>query len=43
MIGGAGIRVPVIDGSITDITCILKHDATVEAINQKFWKHHRVK
>lgn len=36
MIGGAGIRVPVIDGSITDITCILKHDATVEAINQKF-------
>ncbi|MEI2759151.1 MAG: type I glyceraldehyde-3-phosphate dehydrogenase [Bacteroidia bacterium] len=36
MIGGAGIRVPVIDGSITDITCILKKDATVEAINQKF-------
>ena len=35
MIGGAGIRVPVIDGSITDITCILKKDATVEAINQK--------
>ncbi len=35
-IGGAGIRVPVIDGSLTDITCILKKDADVEAINEKF-------
>jgi glyceraldehyde 3-phosphate dehydrogenase len=35
-IGGAGIRVPVIDGSLTDITCILKKDASVEEINKKF-------
>lgn len=35
-IGGAGIRVPVIDGSLTDITCILKKDADVESINRKF-------
>lgn len=35
-IGGAGIRVPVPDGSLTDITCILKKNATVEMINQVF-------
>ncbi len=35
-IGGAGIRVPVIDGSLTDITCVLKKDADVESINRKF-------
>lgn len=35
-IGGAGIRVPVIDGSLTDITCILQKDATVEEINSAF-------
>jgi glyceraldehyde 3-phosphate dehydrogenase len=35
-IGGAGIRVPVINGSITDITCILKKDAEVEKINAAF-------
>ena len=28
-IGGAGIRVPVIDGSMTDITCIVKTKTTV--------------
>lgn len=35
-IGGAGIRVPVIDGSLTDITCILKKSADVTAINYAF-------
>ncbi|MBS1764435.1 MAG: type I glyceraldehyde-3-phosphate dehydrogenase [Bacteroidetes bacterium] len=34
--GGAGIRVPVIDGSLTDITCILKNAADVESINKAF-------
>jgi glyceraldehyde 3-phosphate dehydrogenase len=36
LIGGAGIRVPVIDGSLTDITCVVKKPATVEAINELF-------
>ncbi len=35
-IGGAGIRVPVIDGSLTDITCILKKETDVDTINKKF-------
>ena len=35
-VGGAGIRVPVIDGSMTDITCIIKKKASVEDINQVF-------
>jgi glyceraldehyde 3-phosphate dehydrogenase len=35
-LGGAGIRVPVPDGSLTDLTCTLKKPASVEAINQKF-------
>ncbi len=35
-LGGAGIRVPVADGSLTDLTCTLKHPATIEQINQKF-------
>jgi glyceraldehyde 3-phosphate dehydrogenase len=35
-IGGAGIRVPVSDGSITDITCIIKKPATIEQINNAF-------
>jgi glyceraldehyde 3-phosphate dehydrogenase len=38
LIGGAGIRVPVIDGSLTDITCVVKKPATVESINELF-KH----
>ncbi|MBP7167775.1 MAG: type I glyceraldehyde-3-phosphate dehydrogenase [Bacteroidia bacterium] len=37
-VGGAGIRVPVIDGSMTDITCIVKSKASVEDINQLFAK-----
>lgn len=36
LIGGAGIRVPVIDGSLTDITCVVKKSATVEEINAIF-------
>ena len=35
-LGGAGIRVPVINGSLTDITCMLKKAAQVEEINQLF-------
>jgi glyceraldehyde 3-phosphate dehydrogenase len=35
-IGGAGIRVPVIDGSLTDITCTVTKKASVEAINKLF-------
>jgi glyceraldehyde 3-phosphate dehydrogenase len=37
-IGGAGIRVPVIDGSMTDITCIVKNKAEVDRINALFKK-----
>ena len=35
-IGGAGIRVPVPDGSLTDITFTVKKTAPVEVINQYF-------
>jgi len=35
-LGGAGIRVPVLNGSLTDFTCLLKKPATVEAINAAF-------
>jgi len=35
-LGGAGIRVPVPDGSLTDLTCTLKHCTTREEINLKF-------
>lgn len=35
-IGGCGIRVPVPDGSLTDITCHLKIKPTVEQINAAF-------
>ncbi len=35
-IGGAGIRVPVADGSITDITCTVKNPATIEQVNAAF-------
>jgi glyceraldehyde 3-phosphate dehydrogenase len=37
-LGGAGIRVPVLNGSLTDFTCTLKTLPTVEAINRAF-KH----
>lgn len=36
LIGGCGIRVPVPDGSLTDITFIVKEDKTIEEINRKF-------
>jgi len=35
-IGGCGIRVPVPDGSLTDITFTVKHSTTVEKINAAF-------
>jgi len=35
-LGGAGIRVPVINGSLTDLTCILKKTATEKDINAHF-------
>jgi glyceraldehyde 3-phosphate dehydrogenase len=36
LLGGAGIRVPVLNGSLTDFTCILKKQPTVEEINEAF-------
>lgn len=35
-IGGCGIRVPVPNGSLIDISVLLKEDTTVEAINNAF-------
>lgn len=35
-IGGCGIRVPVPNGSLIDISVVLKEDTTVEAINSAF-------
>ncbi|MBC35469.1 MAG: type I glyceraldehyde-3-phosphate dehydrogenase [Bacteroidetes bacterium] len=35
-LGGAGIRVPVPDGSLTDLTCTLKKPTSIEEINAKF-------
>lgn len=35
-LGGAGVRVPVANGSMTDFTCILSKNATVEEINSAF-------
>lgn len=35
-IGGSGIRVPVPDGSLTDITCYVKREVTIEEINTAF-------
>lgn len=40
-LGGAGIRVPVLNGSLTDFTCILKVVPTAEDINQAFEKASR--
>lgn len=37
-IGGGGIRVPVPDGSLTDITCYVNRDVSVEEINEAFRK-----
>ncbi|MFZ4860662.1 type I glyceraldehyde-3-phosphate dehydrogenase [Sphingobacterium sp. Mn56C] len=35
-LGGAGIRVPVLNGSLTDFTCTLAEKTTVAEINRKF-------
>jgi glyceraldehyde 3-phosphate dehydrogenase len=35
-IGGGGIRVPVPDGSLTDITCYVRCEASIEQINAAF-------
>lgn len=35
-LGGAGIRVPVLNGSLTDFTCTLKRSATIAEINAAF-------
>lgn len=37
-LGGAGIRVPVPDASLTDFTCILKKSTSIEEINEAFKK-----
>ncbi|MCW3104621.1 MAG: glyceraldehyde-3-phosphate dehydrogenase, type [Bacteroidetes bacterium] len=37
-LGGCGMRVPVPDGSLTDITCVLKKPVTVAEINAAFKK-----
>lgn len=37
-LGGCGIRVPVPDGSLTDITCIVKSALTVDQLNDAFKK-----
>lgn len=37
-IGGCGMRVPVPDGSLTDITCVLKKIPTVKEINEAYKK-----
>jgi glyceraldehyde 3-phosphate dehydrogenase len=35
-LGGAGIRVPVPDGSLTDLTCTLKKPTSIDEINKAF-------
>jgi glyceraldehyde 3-phosphate dehydrogenase len=35
-LGGAGMRVPVLNGSLTDFTCILKKKTSIEEINAAF-------
>ena len=37
-LGGSGIRVPVPDGSLTDLTCIIRKEAAIEQINFAFKK-----
>lgn len=36
VIGGCGIRVPVPDGSLTDLSCVVKKPATIQEINALF-------
>jgi glyceraldehyde 3-phosphate dehydrogenase len=35
-LGGSGIRVPVPDGSLTDITCYVKKEVSINEINEAF-------
>jgi len=35
-LGGSGIRVPVPDGSLTDITCYVKREVSIDEINAAF-------
>lgn len=35
-LGGAGIRVPVLNGSLTDFTCLLKEKTSINQINDAF-------
>lgn len=37
-LGGCGIRVPVPDGSLTDISFVVKNDISIDKINQAFQK-----
>jgi glyceraldehyde 3-phosphate dehydrogenase len=37
-LGGAGVRVPVPNGSLTDISCVLKQRVEVDEINAAFFK-----
>ncbi len=37
-LGGAGIRVPVLDGSVTDLTCVVEKPADADSINAAFKK-----
>lgn len=37
-LGGAGIRVPVLNGSLTDFTCLLKQKTSIAEINAAFKK-----
>ena len=37
-IGGCGIRVPVSNGSLTDLTCIIQKATSVEEVNEMFEK-----
>jgi glyceraldehyde 3-phosphate dehydrogenase len=37
-LGGAGIRVPVLNGSLTDFTCTLRKKTSIEEINAAFKK-----
>lgn len=41
VLGGCGIRVPVPDGSLTDITCIVKEPLSVTELNEAFRKASR--
>ena len=36
--GGCGIRVPVPDGSLTDITCVVDNPKSVEEVNESFYQ-----